>query len=142
VKTTSAMTYGNSSDSEYYDYTDIMFLHINRQCSQVLGFTELAAEDKKISVNQIYQSFDKIFEKNKSRDEMQIDLVVDAGVSNIAQFMWTVNGNKDITQEGCWINHYDPIAYIDNNSAVKLWDICQRLGSGPASTPKDGATDA
>ena len=34
-----------------YEYEDIALLHINKQQSQVLGFTELAASEKKISVS-------------------------------------------------------------------------------------------
>ena len=83
-----------------------------------------------------------MFEKNKSRDEMQIDLVVDTGLANIAQFMWTVNSNSDTTESSDFTT-YDPIAYKkDGKNAAKLWDICNRVGSGSASTPKDGATDA
>ena len=92
-----------------------------------------------------------MFEKNKSRDEMQIDLVVDAGLANIAQFMWTVNENKDINtvvtgKSPIWLYNYDPVAYEEDGStvrsAVKMWDICTRVGSGSASVPKEGATDA
>ena len=92
-----------------------------------------------------------MFEKNKSRDEMQIDLVVDAGLANIAQFMWTVNGNKDINtvvtgKSPIWLYNYDPVAYEEDGStvrsAVKMWDICTRVGYGSASVPKEGATDA
>ena len=49
LKTTSAMTFAASSGQ--YEYEDIVLLHINKQQSQVLGFTELAASEKKISVS-------------------------------------------------------------------------------------------
>ena len=49
LKTTSAMTFAAASGQ--YEYEDIALLHINKQQSQVLGFTELAASEKKISVS-------------------------------------------------------------------------------------------
>ena len=98
-------------------------------------------------------SLDKVFEKNKSRDEMQIDLVVDAGLANIADFMYMVNGKHDINDEAesVWLKNYDPVAYQDDDtttatvnetkSAVALWDICTRVGDGSASVAKDGAVE-
>ena len=143
LKTTSAMTY--ASNSAQYEYEDIVLLHVSRQQSQVLGFTE-EASGKKISFGQIYQSLDKVFEKNKSRDEMQIDLVVDAGLANIAQFMYSVNDKRDVATNDTNFKNYDPVAYVTNGnstfSAVQKWDLCDRVGSGPASVAKDGATDA
>lgn len=62
-------------------------------------------------------SLDKIYEKNKDINEKQIDLVVDAGVANIAQFMSTVNGNADINSDSksVWLSGYDPLAYQDDD---------------------------
>lgn len=65
-------------------YGDIGFMIADRMPSFVLGFPEIAAADKTITVGNITQSLDKIFEKNKDINEKQIDLVVDAGVANIA----------------------------------------------------------
>lgn len=94
-------------------------------------------------------SLDKIFEKNKDRNAKQIDIVVDAGIGNIADFMYQVNGSIDVATESSsdsvWLSCYDPLAYkeYDENkskSAVALWDVCSSRYDGiAASVPKDYA---
>ena len=134
-------------------YEDLGLLHINQQPSYTLGFKEIDAKSKAISYSLIMSSLDKIYEKNKDINEKQIDLVVDAGVANIAQFMSTVNGNADINSDSksVWLSGYDPLAYQDDDestktqnetrSAVALWDICTRMGDGSASVKLEHATD-
>ncbi len=154
-------TLTSSSDDEVLtamiDYSDIGLLHVNNIKTYAIGFEETDAKDKTISYELIMSSLDKMFEKSKDINKMQIDMVVDAGMANIAQFMYTVNGNKDVTakevgpNKSVWLSCYDPIAYQDDDSstptvnetrsAVDLWDICTRVGDGSASVEKDGATD-
>ena len=134
-------------------YSDLGLLHINKCASYAIGFKEIDASAKAISYDLMMSSLDKMFEKSKDINKMQIDMVVDAGIANIAQFMYTVNGKTDVSQGGksVWLSCYDPIAYKEDDpdtktenetrSAVELWDICTRVGDGSASVEKDGATD-
>ena len=132
----------NSKTIEFYSncfndgsYEDITMLNINKQKSCVLGFKDDDATQKKVGYSNICQALDKIFEKNKDINEKQIDLVVDAGVSNIAQFSKSVS----------WCDRYDLQAYQKDGdswkSAVTDFDICTRFGDGPASVAKPGAVD-
>ena len=71
----------------------IRMLHINNVPSFTIGFEETDTKDKVVSTDLIMSSLDKIFEKSKDLNKRQIDIVVDAGLANIAQCMYTVNGN-------------------------------------------------
>lgn len=77
------------------DYSDIDLFYVKDLPIKILGFEEIAAADKAISYSLILNSLDKIFLKTKNVNEKQIDIVVDAGVSNIAQFIKKVNGGFD-----------------------------------------------
>ena len=139
----------SSSGASTVDPDKISFIHINGVASIALGFNEIAAADKSISYGLIMSSLDKIFEKNKDRNAKQIDIVVDAGIGNIADFMYQVNGSIDVATESSsdsvWLSCYDPLAYkeYDENkskSAVALWDVCSSRYDGiAASVPKDYA---
>lgn len=118
------------NDISSYSYSDITLLKTVHQHAAVLGHEELAAADKVIDTNLIATSLDKIFEKNKNINEKQIDLVVDAGVSNIAQFM--TYAKKYATS----CKTYDPMHYTSENDAGSKWDICdaRKPGSGVATS--------
>ena len=144
----------NAIDDGKLNYSEIDMLYADKIPVKILGFEEVAAADKTVSYNLILSSLDKIFKKAKNVNEKQIDLVVDAGVSNIAQFIDCVNGGVDPTLNddgdvvltgSCWCKAYDPVAYEDDgttiHSAVALWDICTRVAGSTASMAKEHTTE-
>ena len=64
-------------------------IYINNQILTTLGFFESQCM-KKISSKTIEDTLDLIFEKCKNKNSIPIDIVCDAGVSNIAQYMTTM----------------------------------------------------
>lgn len=69
-------------------------LVIEPQKAGSLGFYEdMCVEDISLSKS-IYDGLAKIFDKNQDINEKDIDIVVDAGLSNIAQYIKTVFGNN------------------------------------------------
>ncbi len=129
--------YSNCFNSSSIDYENIALINANELTSYAVGFTEIQAKDKNVNYSMILQSLDKIFEKNKDINEKQIDLVVDAGVSNIAQF----NKTMEKFFGADWCPEYNLLKYEDGKSAVEKFDICKRIGDGPAAVKEDGATD-
>ena len=134
--------YSNCFNDDKIDYESTALLDANELTSYAIGFTEIQAKDKNVDFNLILQSLDKIFEKNKDINEKQIDLVVDAGVSNIAQFNKIVN-LKSGGESTPWCPEYNLLKYDETNgySAVAEFDICTRVGDGSASVKKEQATD-
>ena len=117
---------------------------ISRQTATTLGFYDSDCE-KKISLNNsILKSLDLIFEKLRNTETTRIDLVVDAGVSNIAQFV----GIMKTTKEG----DYNPEFYISgafnniNSHSCKIWkeiikkydEFCRNTRNGDCMFICDG----
>ncbi len=72
----------------------------------LIGFTKLEAE-KKIQGGQIKSELQKVFEKVSNIDQIQIDVVVDGGLSTIGQFTDDAGGSL-----------YDPITDIDPDDVI------------------------
>jgi len=60
---------------------------IKDQLGTALGFTEAQTEKKISYLNSIAKPLTTIFDRNKDPNTQVIDLVIDAGVSNIAQYV-------------------------------------------------------
>ena len=77
----------------------VSLVHIDNQTSKMLGFFEKDCE-KNINVNlTLIDGLTKVLEKCKDPNQLPLDLVVDAGVSNIAQYhhaldQWISSGRK------------------------------------------------
>ena len=112
-KTTSKLKF-KAANTELTSYADVGMLKIANAKSQSIAFNAEIAECKKISPAMIASSLDKIFEKNKDINEKQIDLVVDAGVSNIAQFITKVTNDG----QDKWLEYYDPTFVSGDKSAA------------------------
>lgn len=99
-----------NTDGAKANYSKMDLFTITDQKAGDLGFYHGMVK-KDISVaDSITKPLQLIWEKNESIDEKQLDIVVDAGVSNIAQFIKSVYG------EG--IGEYDPIS--EHASLFKL----------------------
>jgi len=75
---------------EYRNEADILLIEPQRGAS--LGFYEDMVKDDISLTKSIYDGLNKSFEKSSNIDEVQIDVVVDAGMSNIAQYIYSVFG--------------------------------------------------
>lgn len=74
-------TPNEASDSIDYDAIDIFY--VQNLSGFSIGFVENTT-NKKVSAKSIFTALDKVFDKTKNINERQIDLVVDAGIANIA----------------------------------------------------------
>lgn len=93
--------YASTATRKKYD-EECDILIVEPQKAGVLGFYEdMCVEDISLSKS-IYDGLNKVFDKNKDINEKQIDIVCDAGISNIAQFIKAVYGNgKGIYDPAC-----------------------------------------
>lgn len=112
-----------SDDPIEYDYDEAGILLMRNQSVDALGFEKFDDTNKTISTDRIMTSLDQTFEKCKNVKAMKIDLLVDAGVSNIAQFMHSVNLNSK------WIENYDLTKIVGDKKAAELWRICDISGA-------------
>ena len=93
--------YASTATRKNYDEKcDILI--VEPQKAGVLGFYEdMCVEDISLSKS-IYDGLNKVFDKNQDINEKEIDIVCDAGISNIAQFIKAVYGkNKGIYDPAC-----------------------------------------
>lgn len=102
----------NGSSEYIYFFSNVPFtktsdaakssiFYVQEQVAGSLGFFKEMLE-KKISLPvSILKGIATAFEKNEDIHEKAIDIVIDAGISNIAQYIMNVFGNKDA-------GYYDP----------------------------------
>ena len=83
VSTAQKKTYNNDAD----------FFVVNPGVTGMLGFFSEETQDT-ISLPCLYQAIDKCFENVKDKNERDIDIVCDAGIANIAQYLKLVYGGK------------------------------------------------
>ena len=83
VSTAQKKTYNNDAD----------FFVVNPGVTGMLGFFSDETQDT-ISLPCLYQGIDKCFENVKDKNERDIDIVCDAGIANIAQYLKSVYGGK------------------------------------------------
>lgn len=82
----------------------------------MLGFYE-GETVKEMSVPTILQGIDKCFKNVENINERDIDIVPDAGLANIAQYLYKIGGGDPVA--------YDLDAVDDNgNPLINLWK-CQ-----------------
>ena len=83
--------YASTATRKKYD-EECDILIVEPQKAGVLGFYEdMCVEDISLSKS-IYDGLAKVFDKNQDINEKEIDIVCDAGISNIAQFTKAVYG--------------------------------------------------
>lgn len=78
-----------TKSSKYEDASTIL---ISNQVGTSLGFTKRQSEKRINYTESIIKPLNMIFERNRDPNMMPIDIVVDAGVSNIAQLVWSSAG--------------------------------------------------
>lgn len=101
-----------------------------------LGFyKDMCKEDIDLA-SSIYQGIDKVTEKISDINERQIDIIVDAGVSNIAQYLQNVFGGGK--------GHYDPTSVdasgwtLTKDADAKVWKtVCQKYNNICQNVRKD-----
>jgi len=124
------------ANRKIYNDTDIFY--INDQIAGVAGVYD-AMTKKDISYSSIIKSLNKIFDLNKDINEKQIDIVVDAGVSSIGQFVGSIAG----TENGKCA--YDPtgplgktVNKLTNNAHTTYWrEILNKYDTFCKKTRKD-----
>ncbi len=110
--------------TEYQDKADILILFPDPDDEKIyagsLGFYDIMTK-KDISISDsILKPLDKIWTNNSDVNEKDIDIVVDAGISNIAQFIKTVYGDYGKGE-------YDPASVeasvfkLKNEASTKMW---------------------
>lgn len=82
--------------------------YINNQISNIFGFNE-AQTAKTISLSGITQGLNTIYDKLSNIDENEIDIIIDAGISNITQAISNYDDNEGV---------YDP-----ESSSLSGWTI-------------------
>jgi hypothetical protein len=104
--------------TEYRDKVDVIVLPHDGANVASMGFYEgMCEEDVDISES-ILKALDIVYDKVTDINERDLDIVVDAGVSNIAQFVKTVYGKKGF---------YDPASTdaamwkCKKDNDVKMW---------------------
>lgn len=103
------------------DYNEtIDILTIEPQKAASLGFYSSMVKEDISLVTSVYDGLNKSFDKVSNIDERDIDIVVDAGMSNIAQYIYTVFGAGG---KGA----YDPLCEaaamykLKNKNSIKTW---------------------
>lgn len=129
------------ADKAEYDKLD---MYIAKPCDLQpnLGFyAEQVEEDISIDMS-IYQGISKCFEKVSDIIERDIDIIPDAGVSNIASYLKAIFGNKGKYDIG--ITDADGNSMLgmwkadSNNDAIKTWKtVIQKYDSFCKLTRKD-----
>lgn len=127
-----------TSKKFYKDECDILLVEPAQPA--VLGlYTPMTKED--ISVNKsIYDGLNKAFEKVEDINKLQLDIVCDAGVSNIASYLKAIFGNKgpydlSITDDlgnsmlGMWkcVKYSDPAVKTWKTVVQKLDNFCKNM---------------
>lgn len=108
----------SAKQEEYRKEADILTIEPQKAAS--LGFYEDMVKDDISLTKSIYDGLNKSFDKSSNIDEVQIDIVVDAGMSNIAQYIYSVYGagGKGV---------YDPTSTeaamykLKNKDSIKTW---------------------
>lgn len=110
---------------------------ISNQKATSLGFYSKDCL-KQISLQEsIYNAIDKIFDKNVDINDIELDFLVDAGVSNIAQFIKSVypkthKGYYDFDED------YAYLFKIDNNEDTTAWSyVIEKYNKYCKNTRKD-----
>lgn len=98
--------YSNISTASLPDVNSIYY--INKQNSNIFGFSEDQTA-KTISLSGITQGLNTIYDKLSNIDETEIDIIIDAGISNIAQAISNYDDNEGV---------YDP-----ESSSLSGWTI-------------------
>lgn len=135
-----------NSQSNYIKLYSNIDQQLLQQCSTVgifnqtatsLGFYNLQCTKKISYIDSILKPLETILENNKDRNRTQIDLVVDAGTSNIAQFVVdcgkTANNTIDFTYNSL-IKNYN-WKFSSNTSAWKT--VLNKFDVFCKSTRKD-----
>lgn len=130
-----------TSKKFYKDECDILLVEPAQ--AAVLGlYTPMTKED--ISINKsIYDGLNKAFEKVEDINKLQLDIVCDAGVSNIASYLKAIFGNKgpydlSITDDlgNSMLGMWKCMKY--NDPAVKTWKtVVQKLDNFCKNVRKD-----
>lgn len=102
----------------------------------ILSFTD-SQTAREITYSKIYNGITRIFEQRKNIDSYQVDIVVDAGLSNIAQWVYNHgNGSTPIA--------YTPSVYdasddsVDSSTDIEQWKaICAKLIEFSQNVRKD-----
>jgi hypothetical protein len=116
----SNVNYFDNSKPSIYNKTSTYL--ISNQCATSLGFYTKDC-DKIISLkNSINNAIDKIFDNNIDINYRELDLVVDAGVSTIAQFITSVypktkKGEYDFTNDNSYLFR------LDNQDDITSWKL-------------------
>ena len=117
-------------------YDDASLLVMKPSITPSFGFYEKMCESDISLSESIFKAIDRVTEKVSDINERDIDLVVDAGVSNIAQYITAVfNGTK---------GKYDPVSpdasawKLKTKSDAKTWmSVCQKYNNICANVRKD-----
>ena len=92
---------------------------INSQIARSLGFYK-CQQKKIISYTTINDALNNIFSRNSNKDLVQIDLVVDAGMTTIAQMV--ADGYLDFTDKPQLSDHSTRLAF-NSQADIKKWYI-------------------
>lgn len=139
---------GNDPSPKGIKNGDTFMIANQTACS--MGFYESDMTKHIHVTNSIYNPILKIFEKYSDRNVLDIDLIVDGGVSNIAQFIAStcrINPitNNIVNEPFSRFGFYDlesPTAYLynslDTHSQVNIWKkVIQRYDEFVKTTRKD-----
>ena len=115
----SNVRFSNDANFPKYPVDKCSIYHIENQCATSLGLYEKDCQ-KDISVKEsIFNAIDLIFDNNKDYNTIPIDMVVDAGVSNIAQFIKSVyrkeKGKFDLDSD------YAHLFRLESESNAQTW---------------------
>lgn len=129
-------------------YKNASILAVNNQVGCSMGFYE-ADTEKRIHVSKsIYEAMLKIFNRNGDKNVLEIDVVEDAGVSNIAQFVASTcqtdkNGNfvKDQFLRSGFYDLASETAHLfkmGDRGQINVWrKVIQRFDDFASNTRKD-----
>lgn len=125
------------SNVDIPEHVDI--IATNDQIGTVLGLTE-AETFKTITPQTVLQAIDIILEKDKDINSTSIDLVVDAGVTTIAQCVYDTQQAKssdeikDIVRNDTWLSDWK----LESRKNSKMWhSVASKFDSFCKTTRKD-----
>ena len=135
--------FANTNAKKYYtDQLDMLIMQPTATCGS-LGFFKDQTEEKISLPMSIYEGMNKCFEKISDINERDIDIVCDAGISNIGQYIKTMYGTDgkgyydiDVRNEqgepmiGMW--------KCQSNDDIKVWKtIIQKIDTFCKNVRKD-----
>lgn len=134
--------FSKKADKKVYENLDMIFARPCDDSGSLAFFSEQTVDDISIDKS-ILDGINKCFEKVSDINERDIDIIPDAGISNIASYLKAIFGNKgrydmNITNEDTGESMLGMWKADSNNDALKIWrSVIQKYDNFCKNVRKD-----